>query len=454
MSWRDVTSLTTWCRCFRSAPGDQRGMVLPLVLLLLLVITGLVFALLGLSSTEATISMNLKRGDQALAHAEAGIERAIWALSNPTVDTAGPNTKLVNLNALPAAYNGQVLFPLTASGQAAPAGAYSVTIVAGSPATIIADGYVLRNGVVLPAAPAQLASADVAARRRVQVQVTANGALGGAAAPDSMAAGAGLPGALIAAGNVQMGGNSVADGLNMAPGVRNSCTNAAGVTIRSQNPNGTVNTLGVNSNNRVVGAITNQDPSLPPGAQSLAPANFNQYLFTDAQLAALKTLAQTQGTYVKPTSNTQFQLNVNPGLVFVDTVNGQPLGNPPDPSLLADVKLSGVNTGGWLIVMGNITLDGNATVGNVNYHGLVYAVNNITYKGTGSGGVFGSMVSANIVDSLPTVVDTDTLSGNANIYFDCTAVATGGGTFGGALADALNAGAVTVKKGTWREVSR
>jgi Tfp pilus assembly protein PilX len=453
MSWRNVFHRTNWYRFHESVTSDQSGMVLPLVLLVLLLASGLMFALLGVSSTEVTISTNLKRGDQALAHAEAGIERAIWALSNPTEDTAGPNTKLVNLNAVPAAYNGQVLFPLTASGQATPAGAYSVTISGVSPTTIVADGYVLRNGVALPAGPAQLAAADITARRRVKVQVTANGALGGAAAPGAVGTGVGLPGALIAAGNVQMSGSSLADGLDSAPGVRNSCANSAGVTIRNQNPNGTANTLSVNSNNRVVGSVPNQDPSLPPGAQSLTPANFNPYLFTDTQLAALKTLAQTQGTYVMPTSNTQFQLNVQPGLVFVDTVNGQPLGNPPDPSLLSNVKISGVNTGGWVIVMGSITIDGNVNVGSVNYHGLVYAVSDVTLKGTGGGGIYGSVVTANITDSLASVVDTDTVGGNSNIFYDCTAIATGGGTFGADLANALNAGKVAVKKGTWREVS-
>jgi len=42
----------------------------------------LTLAFLGLTSSEPMITANLKRGEQALAHAEAGVERAIWALSN------------------------------------------------------------------------------------------------------------------------------------------------------------------------------------------------------------------------------------------------------------------------------------------------------------------------------------------------------------------------------------
>src|SRR5262249_12312200 len=250
-------------------------------------------------------------------------------------------------------YSGQTLFTL-------PSGAFAVTIAGAGPTTITSTGYIVRNGVAVPGSPAQLGQSDIAARRRVQLQVTTSGSLGGAAAPGTVGTGLGLPGALTVAGSVQMSGSSLADGLDKAPGVPNGCPNAAGVTIREKSTDGTLNnTISVNNNNRIVGSVPNQDPSLPPGAQKLAGTNFNQFLFTDAQLAGLKALAESQGTYVKPTDNSQFQLSVNPGLVFVDTVNGEPLGSPPDASKLANVKIAGINTGGWIIVMGSITIDGN-----------------------------------------------------------------------------------------------
>jgi len=56
------------------------------------------------------------------------------------------------------------------------------------------------------------------------------------------------------------------------------------------------------------------------------------------------------------------------------------------------------------------------------------------------------------LDSVATVVDSDT-SGNANVYYDCTAVATGGGAFNQSLQDELNRRVVSINKGTWREVS-
>ena len=170
-------------------------------------------------------------------------------------------------------------------------------------------------------------------------------------------------------------------------------------------------------------------------------------MFTASQLAALKALAQSQGTYIQPTSNSEFNLNVVNGLMFVDTVNGQSLGTPPDPTKLANVKITGANNSGWLIVMGSIRIDGNVT-----YNGFVYAHNDLSYKGTGTGGIFGGVVTGNAVDTVATIVDTDA-SGNSKIYYDCDLVASGGGALSTSVLDGLNRVIVTITKGTWRELS-
>src|SRR5436309_1743584 len=86
---------------------DQRGMALPLALIILTLLTSLTVAFLMMSSTEPLIAANLKGGEQALSNAEAGIERALWALANPGV------TGLTNLNQIPASYKGQTLFALS-----------------------------------------------------------------------------------------------------------------------------------------------------------------------------------------------------------------------------------------------------------------------------------------------------------------------------------------------------
>ena len=63
---------------------DERGIALPMSLLALLVLSTLVIAFALLASSEPLISTNQKMVAQARSVAESGLERAIWALNNPT----------------------------------------------------------------------------------------------------------------------------------------------------------------------------------------------------------------------------------------------------------------------------------------------------------------------------------------------------------------------------------
>lgn len=412
---------------FRSALVDQRGIALPLALIVLTLLTSLTLAFLGLTATEPMISANHKRGEEALGLAEAGLERAIWALSYPTA------SGITNPAAAP--YNGQQLIAL------AP-GALSIAITPGAAPNdriLVAHGYLVRDGVALPAQPANLAQADITAHRVVRVQVTAgNNTVGGPGTPNNV----NLPGALTVAGSLQMSGNSLVNGNDQAAGTPNSCPHRAGVTIRDKTllPNGTEldNTISLSGSASAIGT---------PSQQELGYDAFAPYGFGTAQLAALKALAQAQGTYIQPSSSSEFHLDVVNGLMFVDTVNGQTLGTPPDPSKLASVKITGASNSGWLIVMGSIRIDGDVT-----YNGFIYSHNDLSYKGTGSGGIFGAVLSGNVVDSVATSVDSDT-SGNSKIYYDCVKVGNGGGALSAGLQNDLNRVIVELTKGTWREIS-
>src|SRR6266849_2068514 len=97
-------------RRLRAVLTDDRGIALPLSLIVLTLLTSLTLAFLAMSSSEPMIAANLKSGEQALALAEAGIERAIWALVNPAA------SGLTNLNQIPASYNGGALFTLGSGG--------------------------------------------------------------------------------------------------------------------------------------------------------------------------------------------------------------------------------------------------------------------------------------------------------------------------------------------------
>src|SRR5262249_45352554 len=64
-------------------PQDKRGVALPMVMMVLLILSTLVVGLSALSATEPTIAGNHLMATQARSLAEAGVERAVWALQNP-----------------------------------------------------------------------------------------------------------------------------------------------------------------------------------------------------------------------------------------------------------------------------------------------------------------------------------------------------------------------------------
>ena len=80
-----------------------------------------------------------------------------------------------------------------------------------------------------------------------------------------------------------------------------------------------------------------------------------------SDLATARIVAQRKGTYVQPHSNAELTFTLTDGLTFVDTVGGQRLGVPFDPTTdaprLARVRISGVATGASLVVMGSIAFE-------------------------------------------------------------------------------------------------
>ena len=62
---------------------DQRGAVLPLAMLSLLVLSAVLLGLSLLSGQEPLVARNHVLMAQAQAVAEAGLDRALWALSSP-----------------------------------------------------------------------------------------------------------------------------------------------------------------------------------------------------------------------------------------------------------------------------------------------------------------------------------------------------------------------------------
>jgi hypothetical protein len=152
-------------------------------------------------------------------------------------------------------------------------------------------------------------------------------------------------------------------------------------------------------------------------------SDFDPYLLKNQDLDSLKAMAKAAGTYYS--GNVTFNAG-NPlpnGIIFVDTVSGQNIDSgpsPTDPSDFADVSLHGSAPAdpsgifrGMIIVAGRLSISGD-------FHGrgLVYAVNDLVYQGTGTGLIEGAVISQNIRDTDSTTIDTNT-GGNSSIIFNC-----------------------------------
>ena len=92
---------------------DERGIALPMSLMALLILSTLVIAFALLASSEPLVATNQKMVAQARSVAESGLERAIWALNNPT-DPSGIPDPLPGT--VPTPYDGSAGIPIIVNG--------------------------------------------------------------------------------------------------------------------------------------------------------------------------------------------------------------------------------------------------------------------------------------------------------------------------------------------------
>src|SRR5918994_1027213 len=109
----------------------ERGIALPMALLTLLLFSSLSLALASLAQTEPTIARNHLLAARARVMAESGIERVLWALSQPTAAGAfggagtPPNVTLAAVASPP--YDGSAFVA------ASPAGGFRLTVTGSDP---------------------------------------------------------------------------------------------------------------------------------------------------------------------------------------------------------------------------------------------------------------------------------------------------------------------------------
>ena len=441
---------------------DQRGVALPLAMLALLILSSLIIAFSVLSSSEPAIANNQLRVAQARALAEAGVERAIWALNRgivleeagTAVDAASHAIPTMFSSVAPAPYDSSQLIDVANAGTTL--GGFKVTVTNGATAyerNVTAVGWVPNDTTAGP-------------KTHQKIMVTVFNPRFVMRDP---------PAALSVRGNLQMGGNSLVDSRQDTSCGRKMGTMTSGVTdLRS----GATDVWGAEGGstdpdlatpNQITDAcasgagascaqggpipadthdvVQNVATSLPSGTPG---QSFDQFILSDADIDTLRAYAKAHGTYLQGSAAFNASNRLPNGLVFVDTVSGNNISkegvSPATPSSdFASVDIHG-NAGqgaggafnGWLFVNGTLSIDGNFVM-----NGFAYAQNDISYHGTGTGQLNGAMVSRNIRDLSSTSIDSDLL-GNAAIVYNCQAAKTGGGSISGKW---------QLKGGTYKEVS-
>lgn len=395
---------------------DERGVALPMAMMTLLLLTTLMLAFAVLSQTEPVIAANQLRVAQARSLAESGFEHAVWALSEGAIAREADPPQPLPQGALdtplpvptPAPFNGAIF---TVAGET---GGYTVTVTtpAGKPneRLIVSTGWTPTNSDT---------DKRTKAHRTVQAIVERLPNLG-----------LNAPCALCVKGDLAVGGTATVDST-----LDTSCGEKVG-TFSS-------GTLALGGNAQIKGADGNATANQSTDYLTGQPASaFDNFTLSSNNLNQLKRLAKANGTYFGPgyTKTTNANGETTPtsaaydgsvsltaankiknGIVFFDTVSGNNIGTPPDPADFADIRLGGnfslsPDFTGWIVVNGSLAISGDMKI-----NGLVYAVNDFTYNGTGNGEINGLAISQNVYDTTATSISSEDAqaTGNSRVKFNC-----------------------------------
>jgi hypothetical protein len=397
---------------------DQRGVALPMALLALLILSTLVIAFALLATSEPLIATNQKLVAQARAVTESGLEQAIWALNNP----ADPNGLASPLpGTVPAPYDGSTPIPISVNGTQI--GVVFVTVTNGINPNE-------RNVVAVGWAPTNAGSGSKAHQK---IQATVSRFIFSATPP---------PAALTVQGQINITGNT-----NIDSRPDQSCGAKDGTW--------SVGSTAVGGSGDVYGADGNdtEGQSAPSGItdvkQNVPTSAFAPFILKNQDLDSLKAMAKAAGTYYSGAVTFNAGNLLPNGIIFVDTLSGLNVdvngANTTDTSDFASVSIHGNAPAdpsgifrGMIIVAGTLSISGD-------FHGrgLVYAVNDLVYTGTGTGLIEGAVMSQNIRDISSTTIDTNT-GGNSSIIYNCGYASNPGGQMPQGF---------TVQPGTYKEVS-
>jgi hypothetical protein len=374
-------------------------------MLTLVILSVLILAFMAMSKSEPIIGANHARALAARALAESGLERGIWALTTSTIPSP-----LASLASSP--YNGAQFITLnsrggaflTVSGGSLSAGGQTCTPGGVTERCVLSIGWSPTNvsGTGQPVAHRQILAT---------LMILTNMAIN-------------APCALCVAGELQVGGNTTIDAKTDTSCGQKYATFTAGCTALGSGScggspgSGSFSLKGSIDGNNIANESTDFQ-------QNQGAAAFSPFTFTSSDLTSLKALAKANGTYFQGNTTFNASNKVKNGIVFVDTVSGT---NPTPSTSASDMPSVSINGNpflgtsgdgnfaGWLIVNGAINISGNMQI-----NGLVYAANDFTYNGTGTGAINGLVVSQNLLDTSATSIDSTT-TGNSTISLNCNNV--------------------------------
>jgi hypothetical protein len=405
-------------QALRALARDERGIALPMALLALLILATLVISFVLLATSEPLIATNQRLVAQARALAESGIERAIWALNNPTDPNGVPNPLV---GPAPAPYDGSAPIALNVGGTYV--GSVFVTITNGTNANE-------RNVVAVGWAPSTTGSSTA----RQKIQATVHQFLFKSAPP---------PASLITRGAMNVDGQVNID-------------SRADLTCGARDGTWSTGATSINGSAKVYGA--DGTPSTPneltDAKQLVADSAFSPFVLKSGDLDGLKAMAKANGTYFSGPSVGSLTFNsgnkLSNGIIYVDTVSGQNIDkngpNTTPTSDFANVNIQGNAEGdpsgvfsGMIVVAGGVNITGSFRM-----RGIVYAVNSFTMGGgSGSGQIDGAVINQNIRNAAATNVDASG-GGNVTMNFNCGYVSNPGGQMPQTF---------TVQPGSYKEVS-
>ena len=391
-------------------PTDQRGAALPMAMLVLLVLSTLVIGLSAISASEPSIANNHLTTSQARFLAEAGLERALWALQNPRAHggLANPLPRPV-----PVPFDGNSLIPVSAEGSSI--GGFRVGVTTGDPGC--------RTAAERCVTAVGWAPSDTTNLRTAHRKVTAT-------ARNPQLLFKEPPAALSVRGDLQLAGNVSIDAR-----ADSTCGGKAGsVSTGTTHVQGQVDVRGGADGNNVPNETTDaHHGAFPANAHdivgNLATGAFDQFGWSDADVDFLRAYARAHGTYLRGSVRFDASNPLPNGLVFVDTITGTNIAAATPSSDFADVSIQGNAPAdpagvfrGWIFVNGSLSIDGTFPM-----RGLVYAQDDVSYHAVGAAKIDGAVIGRNIRGGSSTSISSAAGAGVV-VSYNCREARTGGDT--------------------------